>query len=241
MIGASHNSIVWSLQARLAHCLVNPLGFTHDDHLGDMGIPLDVVRRFSAHEDFSGPLNKHVARELGLLDLTPKCSSLAMMSDQSKARLASTLVSQSAADFGVLLRITAIARLHKSISGLMLKSHCQRIEALFGEDAFDIAIREVAFFHACLGYESDEDQVFLCICNGEEAEALQAVTLAGAEGLLAFVCAVDPGLEPLIRLRVSKDLNESLSTRLRVMNGEQQDHYVQYLRRRMPQWRAFID
>ncbi|QUS54359.1 hypothetical protein [Pseudovibrio brasiliensis] len=241
MTGTPHHSAVWPLQARLAASLLNPLAFAHDDHLAETGLELGVLRGLSGHDDFRRPLNTHVSRLLGLNGLAVDVAATDKLSGSDQARLALMLCSLGAEDFGGVLRIIAIARVHDMIGRLVLKSHCQRMEALFGEDVFDIAIRDVAFFFGTLGYSAEEDVAFDQLCSGSDEEALQALTLIGAEGILAFVSAVDEKLEPLVRLRFSNELNEKLSARLQVMRAEQQEHFVQYLRRRLPQWRAFID
>jgi hypothetical protein len=241
MTGTPHHSAVWPLQARLAASLLNPLSFAHDDHLAVTGLELSVLRGLAGQEDFQRPLNTHVSQKLGLTALAVDVAVTKTLAVSEQARLALMLCSLGAEDFGGVMRIIAIARLHEMIGRLVLKNDCQRMEALFGEEVFDIAIRDVAFFFSSLGYQSENDGAFQQLCAGSDEEALQALTLVGAEGILAFVSAVDAKLEPLVRLRFSNELNEKLSARLQVMQTEQQEHFVQYLRRRLPQWRAFID
>ena len=241
MTDTPHHLAVWPLQARLAASLLNPLFFAHDDHLAVSGLEMNVLRGLAGQGDFQRPLNKYISKKLGLTALAVDVIAANTLATSAQARLALMLCSLGAEDFGSVLRIVAVARVHEMIGRLVLKSDCQRMEALFGEDVFDIAIRDVTFFFGSLGYECEEDGAFRQLCSGSDEEALQALTLVGAEGILAFISAVDEKLEPLVRLRFSNEINEKLSARLQVMRAEQQEHFVQYLRRRLPEWRAFID
>lgn len=228
------------LQARYASALLHPLRFLHSDHMPDLGLEQQDVQVLSGQPQFAKAINTHTSQKLGLLQIDSASTASASLSQDVQCRLAVLLATLPAEEFSVALRFTAIARAQKFIGSVLMKRQRQQLEALLGEDAFDLAVRDLAFFHAILAYVADEDDVLPNLLSTEEPEAYQALTLVGAEGILAFVLSVDEALAPLIRLRFSQEVNTQLDQRVQVMNPEQRDHYRQFLHRRIPEWQAFI-
>ncbi len=232
---------LWAMQCRFADNLLNPLRFIHDDHLPDIGLAGDQTRLLSAQPAFAKGLNLVLSRRLGFDKLKP--SSLFSPTEERPegARLAAFIATLDPESFADLLRLCAIARLHIKIANVLLKVHRQRLEAVFGEGVFDIAIREVSFFYRTLGDEAeDHAHAFSQICAGEETEAFHAMMVVGAAMLLTFVKTTEPTIIPLFTLRFSKEDSDNLKTQSGVMSPEQCHQFKQFLRRRLPQCQAYI-
>ncbi|WP_068310262.1 hypothetical protein [Polycladidibacter hongkongensis] len=233
----------WQALALFAGRVSRPMSFVHDHNLQAGELPLEALHSLSGDPEFAVPLQRLISAELGLSKLRPALlQSENVDPSELPARLVSMLIaSQPREAFAELCRLSAIASFQKRISAVLLKQQRARLLALFGENVFDLALRELAFFFPALAMEADwQQRAFMLICGEDEDAALQALNKVGASALLGFIQSVDPALVPLISLRFGKEQADELRELAVQFDATQQQQFTQFLLRRVPEWQSYI-
>jgi hypothetical protein len=228
----------FALVGRVAAAALRPLEIIDGTH-GALG-PLSAaeVRGIAAHPAFGRPVNRAVARSLGLHAAGLKAATLKSFADSAPARLAALLAAQPAAPLSALALVVGAAVLHKRVLRLALKADRQRARAVLTDAGFELATQEAPVLHASLaGLDQGEVAATVFAEGADAGEGQLAVVRLGFDVLGRLVAAVDPALLKLYVLRLPPALGIAVGPALGAADCDQ---VVKLVRRRLPQWSATI-
>lgn len=226
---------------RLASAILRPLDVVAAEHLPAMPIPSSELGTLAGHPAFRGPVNRAVARAIGLTDLALGAATLQRLGRDPRSRLALLFVTEPPAMRRRAAQILAAAILHRRLAGLVLKTDRQRARDALGPEGFDVASHEAPVM---LGKLVELDT--LPTPSGILTDPVEPGTTAPAErfGLRAlgrYVEAVEPELLPVHRARHAED-DEIAGSRMPVgaVGPAHADLILKLMRRRLQPWSAHI-
>ncbi len=183
---------------RLAKFHTQPLEYVHVAHIADIGSGLsrEDISSFSAHPAFAGPMNRAMSKALELALPTLQQHDVAALETNETAKCLFDLVTASRDRFGRFLNSVAAVRLHGAILKCVLKSDRQKIQALFGERAFNLAVREAPLTYPALNFDLGSARLLDEIANADAVHEIGAVFVRN------FVRVEQPALLRLLDLRL---------------------------------------
>lgn len=231
------------LAYRLAAVVARPLE-TIDPERGALE-PLSAAatRTLAANPHFRGPINRAVARQLGLFDIALDDGDLRELAAAERTRMAAALVADNLAAVREAAQELGAAIVYKRALAFMLKAERERVRIAFGEEPYRIATREAPMLYASLADLDPADLNVKLVADGAEDAQPFGKRLAslGFEALSAFVQKTAPALSPLFELRCPEGSDAARRDRLtQRLESSHCDHIVKLNRRRFAPWLATI-
>lgn len=224
------------LAAALAQVLARPLAAFDPGHFQLGPLPGSALARAAAAPHFAAPLNRAVARELGVAELPLGADFLDRLAARPRARLAVLLVTEPfAVVASAALHVTA-AVLHRPVVAVVLGTQRAKLRSAFGDGPFEVATREALLLHAPLVSAAGTESLGAL---DDEGALRDALLRRGTRALRETADFAEPALGRLFALRFPPgwfDAGDASPP----LTDERSDHVVKLLRRRMPAWAASI-
>ncbi len=183
---------------RIAKVHAHPIGHVHMDHLASFRNTVSSadLGKLAAHSAFARPLHRAVSTALDLTQPTLTQNDLAVLETDTNTQNIFDLVALPQALFDHFIKVVAAVRLHGAILKCVLKSERQRLQAILGDAAFNLAIREAPLTYPALNLNLGTRSLFEKYPEAEGVPAIGATFLAG------FVRAEHPNLSRMLTLRL---------------------------------------
>lgn len=226
---------------RLAGAILRPVDALSPERLPALSMAPSELGALAGHPAFRGPVNRAVARSIGLTGVTVGAATLDRIGRDPRSRLALLFVTEPPAMLRRAAQVLAAAILHRRLAGLVLKSDRQRARDALGPEGFDVASHEAPVMLARL-----VDLDLLPTPSGiltDPAEPGSAVPAErfGLRAIGRYVEAVEPELLPVHRTRQGED-DEIAGSRMPVasVGPAHADLILKLMRRRLQPWSAHI-
>lgn len=226
---------------RLAGAILRPIDAMPAERLPLLAMPASELTGLAAHPSFRGPVNRAVARTVGLSSLTVGEATLGRIGREPRSRLALLFVTEPPPMLRRAAQLLAAAILHRRLAGLVLKADRQRARDALGAEGFDVASHEAPVM---LGRLVDLDALPTpsgILTDPAEPHAAAPAERLGLRAIGRYVEAVEPELLPIHRTRHDED-GEIAGSRAPVgsVGPAHADLILKLMRRRMQPWSAHI-
>lgn len=215
--------------ARLAMLMARPLDHIHDDHVRLTGLDVSTVRRLCRYPRFRGPLNRAVAQDLGIADMSVS-EGLGERSDrQEDLRVLLALLQCPLSNLLEIAKHCSAIQYSPLIRSCVAKSQRKPLEAIFGKGACLAALREASTYYPSLASRS-------CTRSDDYSSGLQAQRdpgdLGGGAGsvhpyirrgiatILVFAMQTDSNCGRLLAVRLPRSTDEEDLDAMPVTEGQ---------------------
>ncbi len=229
------------LKAQIASVLVEPLRIAADPHCNFEPFFASEIKLIAQNEYFRRPLNRAFNQKLGLDRFTVSVELLDRLDREVKTRLAVLMSCAANETCDRAARQLAAAMLHKRILQVVLKPRRELVRSVIGDEPYNTAIREASMLYAPLAMlDNGSSNRWLEDGHEDTAQAAAEFLAIGHRAMYGFVTSVEPELGPLFALRLASEADAGTGLSSTGFDDILCGHVLKLMRRKVPEWSAFI-
>lgn len=220
--------------ARLACVLTQPLKYVHNSR---WEFPKEICEKlgtFAKNEAFKWPLQKALSERLRLSDTGFSIELVECLNTDRNVRISAMITGAEPDELDRAARILAAAIMRRHLSRLVSRADRERAISVFGNAAFQIAIREAGFLYGDLDRLCSEPPPELDAEDGTGGNRIAPAVEPGYRWLYAFVSVSNPMLGDMFSCRLPRGLG--LPPDRGRLDARCRSQLAKLLGRRMPGW-----
>ncbi len=231
----------FSLQAELAAFLVRPLDYVSDSHCALEPFVTEDVRSLADNVHFRNPMNRAVAKTLGLDRFGMTGEMLERLQTSAHSRLAVLLACSSSDACSTAARHIAASVLSRRISQIVLKPEREAVRRVLGDAAYNTAIREASMLYGPLTLLDDRrSNLWLGDASNAADDAERQFIEFGLLALHGYVRHVEGSLAELFSLRLSSGAEKEAGLSETALDETTRSIILRLMVRKVSAWSTYL-